>query len=107
MLESVSGCADLSAARTCSDVAGPFDQMKLKMACWSSVRGGPIVLRTVTLRSVTQAAGETQRPGQVVWLLMEWRVRIIDTEEAERTERISHRDTKTQRISVSRVSGAD
>jgi len=30
------------------------------------------------------------------------RVRLIDTEEAENTERMSHRDTKTQRISVSR-----
>jgi len=29
-------------------------------------------------------------------------VHAIDTEEAESTERISHRDTKTQRISVSR-----
>jgi hypothetical protein len=28
-------------------------------------------------------------------------VQAIDTEEAENTERISHRDTKTQRISVS------
>jgi hypothetical protein len=62
---------------------------------------GARVTSSYLLPVVRLSGNVTQRLPRIMADMELEFVQAIDTEEAENTERISHRDTKTQRISVS------